>query len=196
MIVALSLLVLAIAWRLTIGMGHRHDFEWIHNFAPLSAIALCGARYLPRRLALALPLVALFITDLVLNAYYSASLLSVEMLARYVALALISAGGWALRRTPRAAATLGASLLGSALFFFLTNTASWITDPGYAKTLAGLGQSLTTGLPGFPPTLTFFRHTLVSDLVFTAIFIAAMAIARRRSAESHAPLAAEPARWA
>jgi hypothetical protein len=33
-------------------------------------------------------------------------------------------------------------------------------------------QALTTGLPGYPPTWTFFRNSLIGDLLFAAFFIA------------------------
>ncbi len=171
MIAAFSLLALAIAWRLILGMGHRDDFSWLHNFAPLSAIALCGALALPRRAAFALPLVALLITDVVLNQYYGFPLVSVEMLARYAVLAAITGAGWSLRRNPQALMVLGASALCSVAFYFVTNTASWLTEPGYAKTFAGWAQALTGGLPGYPPTLAFFRNTLLSDVFFTGLFL-------------------------
>jgi hypothetical protein len=33
---------------------------------------------------------------------------------------------------------------------------------------------MTVGLPGFPPTLYFFRNSLVSDLLFTGVFALVM----------------------
>jgi len=33
-------------------------------------------------------------------------------------------------------------------------------------------SSLTTGLPGLPPTWEFFRNTLLSGGLFTALFVA------------------------
>jgi hypothetical protein len=179
MIAAFALLFLAIAWRVVLGVNHSSDYGWLHNFAPLSAIALCGAAWLPRRFAIALPLVALFASDLLLNAHYHAPLVTGEMAMRYVALAIIAWGGWLLRESKRTPVMLGASVLSSAVFFVLTNSASWLTDPGYEKTLAGWSQSLTTGLPGYPPTITFFKHTVISDLLFTALFLGCVAYARR-----------------
>ncbi len=186
MLPAICLLVLAIAWRVVSGYTHGHDFGWLHNFAPLSAIALCGAIFLPRRFAYALPLGALFISDLLLNAHYGVPLLSLEMVLRYVALALIAAGGLALRLNPRAGLVLGASAAGSALFYLMSNTGSWLTltNPGYEKSLAGWVQALTTGLPGYPATWTFYRHTLLSDLLFTALFLVCFALQRRAAADA------------
>jgi hypothetical protein len=186
MIAALALLFFAIAWRVLLGVNHSHDYGWLHNFAPLSAIALCGAAWLPRRIAFVLPLLALLASDLALNAHYAAPLLTWEMAMRYIALAIIALGGWLLRANKRAPVMLAASLVSSAVFFVLTNTASWLTDPGYAKTLTGWSQSLTTGLPGFPPTLVFFQRTVASDLIFTALFVACFAYSRRRAQSSAA----------
>lgn len=176
MIVAVILLVAAVVWRVLLGVTHSADFGWLHNFAPLSAIALCGAAFLPRRLAFSLPLVALFVSDLMLNVHYAkthgdVTLVSTEMLARYGALALIAWMGWSLRKSPRLPMMLGAGVVGSALFYIITNSASWITEPRYVKNFAGWMQALTTGLPEYPSTLWFYRHTLVSDLLFTALFV-------------------------
>ena len=179
MYAAVLLLVIAVVWRVVLGVTHSHDFGWLHNFAPLSAIALCGGFCLPRRWAFALPLAALFISDLALNLYYRVPLVTGEMAARYVVLAAICWLGWALRSRPQAARVLGASVGASALFFLVTNTASWITEPAYAKTFAGWQQAMTTGVPGFPTTLFFFRHTLISDFLFTALFLGAIAFSRR-----------------
>jgi hypothetical protein len=153
----------------------------------MSAIALCGAAFLPRRLAFGLPLVALFVSDLMLNFHYSkthadVSLVSYQMLARYGALALIAGLGWALRKSSKVPVMLGASVASSVIFYIVSNTGSWMTDPQYATTFAGWFQALTTGRPGFPSTLWFYRHTLISDLLFTALFLVCIRLADRSTA--------------
>ncbi len=75
---------------------------------------------------------------------------------------------------------LPASVLASLSFSIITNTGSWLTDAGYAKTFAGWSQALITGLPGYAPTWTFFRSTFVSDLLFTALFVLCMAVTGNR----------------
>ena len=187
MIAAVILLVAAVLWRVLFGVTHSADFGWLHNFAPMSAIALCGAAFLPRRLALSLPLAALFLSDLILNVHYSkmhanVSMVSVEMLARYVALALIAGMGWMLRKNPKAPTMLGAGVAGSVIFYLVTNTASWLTEPAYGKGFAGWIQALTTGVPGpYPSTLWFYRHTLISDVLFTALFIVCIRLMERQA---------------
>ncbi len=69
---------------------------------------------------------------------------------------------------------LGGGLFGAILFYFITNTASWLNNPEYAKTLAGWLQALTIGTPNYPSTWEFFRNTLLSAGLFTGLFVAAM----------------------
>jgi hypothetical protein len=77
-----------------------------------------------------------------------------------------------------------AGCLGGALLFYLaTNTASFLGDAFYAKTVAGWWQAMTLGHPEFPPTLLFFRNTLASDLLFTGIFAVAMESAALRAGQ-------------
>jgi hypothetical protein len=79
---------------------------------------------------------------------------------------------------------LSGGLLGALLFYFITNTASWLSDPGYPKTLAGWIQALTTGLPGYPPTVAFFRNTLLSGGLFTGLFAAGMKLSDKLQPEA------------
>lgn len=175
MFAALILLVVGVVYRVVSACAGGAGLAWMHNFAPVAAVALCGAVWLPRRTALLLPLAMLFISDVLLNVFcYHWPLLTFELLPRYVALAAISALGFALRGRARLPLLLGASLAGSVIFYLITNTGSWLGEPGYAKTGAGWLQAVTTGLPGYPPTWTFYRYTLLGDLVFTLLFAACM----------------------
>lgn len=184
MFAALALLLIVIVYRIFSGFFGSADYQWLHNFAPVAAVALCGAVYLPRRTAITLPLVMLLVSDVVLNLFhYHEPLLTVEIVPRYFALALISGLGFALREKANLLRLLGASAAGSLLFYLITNTGSWLYEPGYAKTAAGWVQAMTSGVPGFPPTWTFYRHTLVSDLFFTLLFYACMHATSRGTAE-------------
>lgn len=151
------------------------------NFAPLMAIAICGALFLPGWLALAAPFGALVLSDIALNLHYGVPLVSTGELIRYACYGVGIACGLAARRarTP-ALPTLGLVAGNSLLFYLVTNTASWLGNTAYPQTLAGLVQSLTVGLPGFPPTWTFFRNSLVSDLLFVGVFLAAASLVTRR----------------
>jgi hypothetical protein len=177
MFAALLLLVVVVAYRILSGFVGIHDFHWMHNFAPVAAVALCGAVYLPRRIAAILPLAMLFISDLVLNLFcYHQPLFTFDILPRYVALGLISLLGFALRGRSNLLRLLGASVVGSVLFYVISNTGSWIYEPSYGKTAAGWLQAMTSGLPGYPPTWWFYRYTLLSDVLFTLLFVACMSV--------------------
>jgi hypothetical protein len=188
MIAAIFLVAVAILYRVVLGIAGMHDMQWLHNFSPLAAIALCGAIYFPRRAAVAGPLVALLVSDVALNASYGVPLLGWRMLPEYLALGISITMGLALRARPRALPIVGASLAGSIAFYLITNSADWLADPAYAKNAAGWLQALTTGVPGYPPTWVFFRNSLASDLIFTVLFLACMAWrpARRTALESSA----------
>jgi hypothetical protein len=180
MFAAFILLLVVVVYRVVSGFMGSADLSWMHNFAPVSAVALCGAAFLPRRGAVVLPLAMLFLSDVILNVFhYHQPLLTFDIVPRYAALILICALGYALRDRAHLPQLLGASLVGSVIFFFVTNTGSWITDPGYAKNFAGWTQAVTTGLPGYPSTWWFYRHTLLGDLFFTALFVGCMALQQR-----------------
>ena len=182
---AFLLLFVVVIFRIVSGFAGSSDFSWMHNVAPLSAVALCGAAYLPRRLAFPLPLAMLFLSDLVLNLFlYHQPMLTVEILPRYLALVLIAALGYSLRGHARIGTLLAASCVGSLVFYVISNTGSWLYEPAYAKTFAGWLQALTIGLPGFPPTWSFYRHTLFGDLFFTLIFAVCLTLCGRKEAHS------------
>jgi hypothetical protein len=188
---AILLVLCVVLYRVATGLLiHSGAAMWLSNFAPLAAVALCCAAYLPRRYKFSLPLVTLFVSDAILNATYHAPFFTWHVLCRYAALALVCAMGSALQNRASLKTMLPASLLGSTLFYLITNAFSWATDPGYVKNFAGLLQALTVGLPQYSatPTWMFFRNSLVSDLAFTALFVLLMR-AERPSARYRVTLA-------
>ena len=181
MIAGLVLFAAAVVYRLLpvfLGMKLQQP-EWLPNFSPMAALCLCGVAFLPRRLAIVVPFVALLGTDLVLNAHYGFPLFTVEFFGTIVAFAVVTALGWRLRKNARPSVILPAVLGGSLFFYLATNTASWLYEPGYAKSAAGWLQALTTGLPGYAPTWIFYRNTLAGDMLFAALFLACMHWSRR-----------------
>jgi len=186
MIPALLLFISTVVYRVILGY-HGGDNSWLPNFAPLAAIALCGPLIFQRRfLAFALPLAILIASDILLNVHYGVAVISGEMVTRYVALGMISLVGMGIRDHARSGGILLAAASGSMGFYLLTNTASWLAAPGYAKTLAGWVQALTLGLPGYPPTWMFLRNSLVSDLLFTTIILCCLALGRTHTTRKSA----------
>ena len=184
MIPGLILTFSAVACRLAAGLLiHSGQATWLSNFAPLAAIALCGAVYFPPKFKFSVPLGALFISDLFLNYHYGASILDPHIIGRYLALALVGFIGLALQNHASLKTLLPASLLGSTIFYLITNAFSWLSDPGYLKNFGGLIQALTVGLPQYSatPTWMFFRNSILSDLFFTLLFVACMNFGRATS---------------
>lgn len=152
------------------------------NFAPVMAIAFCGALVLPGRLAWAVPLGSLLATDFLLNAHYGEPLFSWDMLATYLCYFWAVAAGYLLRGR-NLAVLFGATAANALVFYFVTNAAAWFHNPHYPQILAGLWQSLTVGRPGFAPSWVFFRNSLAGDFLFTALFLGAFYLARNRKTE-------------
>jgi hypothetical protein len=180
MIPALLLIISAVVYRIATGLLIQSGATGLSNFAPLAAIALCGAVYFPPRFKFSVPLVALFVSDVVLNYHYARSILDPHILCRYLALAVVGCIGLLLQNRASLKTLLPASIVGSTVFFFITNTFSWLSDPGYVKNFAGLVQALTVGLPEYSttPTWMFFRNSLLGDLFFTLLFVACMSFGR------------------
>jgi Family of unknown function (DUF6580) len=180
MIPAFFLILVVVAYRIVTGLAIHSGTTWLSNFAPLAAIALCGAVYFPSKFKFTVPFVALFVSDVVLNIHYGAPLFVPLMICRYFALALIGWLGLVMARHASLKTLLPASLAGSTLFYIITNAFSWLSDPGYAKNLAGFIQALTVGLPQYSatPTWMFFRNSVVSDLIFTGLFVLCMKLGR------------------
>ncbi len=176
MIPALLLVLAVVVYRVTTGLLIHSGASWLSNFAPLAAIALCSAAYFPNKYKFSVPLLTLFISDAIINFRYGAPMLDPQILVRYAALALVGTIGVLLQNRVSLKTLLPASIIGSTLFYLITNAFSWLSDPGYAKSFAGLIQSLTVGLPQYSatPTWMFFRNSLVSDLVFTCLFAVCM----------------------
>lgn len=188
LVLALTLLLLGAFFRVI----RLEALPALPNFAPVMAIALCGALLLPGWMALVVPFTALLVSDLLLNFHYGAAFGSGEII-RYAVYAIGIGAGLALRQRNAGSPAVFATVAGSSLLFYLvTNTAAWLGNVAYPQSLGGLVQSLTVGLPGFPPTWVFFRNSLVSDLLFTGLILGAVAFAKSTSRRSD--LAAQPAR--
>jgi len=180
------------------------------NFSAAYALAFCAGVYFPGRAAWWLPLATLAVTDAALNFYYQSLGYDVwswsvvrYQLCNYAAYAgLIGLGR---RFKPQAAflSLLAGGLLGAVLFYLITNTASWLFNPfgnpEYTKTLAGWFTALTKGTGGWPQTWEFFRNTLLSGGLFTALFAGAMKVSEAaespadKTAGAREPEKAEPA---
>jgi len=158
-----------------------------HNLTPVAAMAFVGGLYLGRRHALWIPILALAISDALLGMIHGYPLVHHSTWAVYGAFLAIGCIGLALRHTRSPLPILAGILGGSLLFFFLTNTAAWLGLPQlYARSLSGWTAAIAAGLP-------FYRAQLLGDLGFTTLFIAAIELARRTTADTAWAWIARPA---
>lgn len=138
--VALGLIVLAVVTRL---IPHPP------NFAPITGIALfAAARFQNKGLAILIPFLGLFLTDLVLG-------LSAISFFVYIGFGLILFLGFRTKRT-----TVSTIMFSSILFFVVSNLGVWLLY--YPLSLEGLLSCFTLAIP-------FFTNTLLGDLVYTGV---------------------------
>jgi hypothetical protein len=159
------------------------------NFSPVAAILLCGAAHFPKKTALLLGAGPIVVADLLLNAHYHAPLIDTGMFSRYFSFGLVLLLGFWVRkqRYYKMLFLFAAALASSLLFYLITNTGAWMATADYPRTFPGWWQALTIGLPGFPPTLFFFRNTIFSDLFFTALFVVVQTSTSRARITEAAP---------
>jgi hypothetical protein len=166
------------------------------NFSAAYGLAFCAGVYFPGRLAWLLPLVTLFGTDLLINRHYGVPFFTPYLFVNSIAYCAMI---WLGRRFSASSSwlkLLGGGIISAFIFYFVSNTASWIYDPAYPKTFSGWVQALTTGTPGWPHTWEFFRNTLMSGGLFTGLFAGAMKLGEaadeQESEETEPEAAPEP----
>lgn len=164
--------------------------EW-PNFSPMAAVAFCGGFLLPGWMAWCVPLGVLFVSDLLLAAFLGYPAFGLGQTAAWLSLALIVGIGRAMsaRSIHSLVGIFSGIFAGGILFYVITNAVCWLTVPAYPRGIAGLWMSLTTGLPGYPPSWLFFRNSLVSDFLFGSTLLALWSLAQVRQQQ---PLSQNP----
>jgi hypothetical protein len=177
------------------------------NFSVAYAFVFCAGVFFRGRRGWWLPLACLLATDLGLNFYWQHKLAGDEVWSaanlanlsfNYVAYAALFVLGRRFKPQSSLLNLVGGGIFGAILFYVITNTASWLFNPfhnvEYTKTLAGWIRALTIGKGGFPSTWEFFRNTLLSGALFTALFAAAAKMGAESPADKTAGARApEPA---
>ena len=128
------------------------------NFTPL----LAGAVFLPfllkdKTLIVALPLVCLFISDLIIGFHN-------VMLWTYGAFFIIGITVINFSKL-NLKSLLGLSLAGPTFFYLITNFGVWLSSSIYAKDIYGLLECYVLALP-------FYGNSLFSTLLFSLLFLA------------------------
>ncbi len=151
------------------------------NFAAISSAALFAGFFFRNRLvAVAVPVLAMLVSDLV-HGFYHPALMAVV----YAGLAVPVVFRPLLGAVPTITRVLGCAMLGSVSFFLFTNLGVWALGDGaaYPKTAEGLAQCYIAAIP-------FFRGTLAGDLVYSGVFFGVYAAVRMTLARRQAAMAA------
>ena len=120
------------------------------NFAPITAMALFGGlNFQNKKLAYAIPLLAMIVSDLFLG-FYS---ISIFVYTSFIAVTFI---GTIINNI-----NISNIFLSSLVFFIITNLGVWIL--GYPITFVGFLTCFTLALP-------FFGYALAGDLFFSLLF--------------------------
>lgn len=136
------------------------------NVAPVAAAALLAGAVLPRKWALAVPMLGMLASDIVIGFYHLPVMLTV-----YACFALMALAGRFIKLN-KPLYWLTSSLASSTLFFLATNFAVWATADWYPKTGDGLILAYTLAIP-------FFRNTMLGDLFFVGVLFGAWAWGRQ-----------------
>lgn len=148
-----------------------------HNFSPVIGMAIfAGAVIKDRRLAFALPLLAMFLSDVLFEAFNIApGFWGWGQLVGYGILALITLIAFSMKKI-NVFTVAGYSIGSSLLFFFLSNSAFFIFDNPvyhlYPENLSGYIASLVGGLP-------FLKTGIIADLVYSTILFGTYFLAQR-----------------
>ena len=124
------------------------------NFTPIIAMGLFSGFYLKnnKKLALCLPLFAMFISDIFLGFH----LISLFV---YISLGIIASIGFLIPEKNKLSTLLPATIGSSLIFFIISNFGVFLI--GYPNNLAGLSACYLAAIP-------FFQNSLFADIIFTA----------------------------
>ncbi|MCA6364512.1 MAG: hypothetical protein IM638_15850 [Bacteroidetes bacterium] len=149
------------------------------NFTVIGAIALFGGAYLGSRwLAVVVPVLAVFLSDLVLNnTIYAQDGQFVWMYEGawlvYFSTALCTLLGMFMLRKVSVSNVSVSAIATALLFFAITNFAVWAGSPMYPQTIGGLAACYVAALP-------FLGWSMLGNLFFAGIFFGGFELAGRR----------------
>ncbi len=157
------------------------------NVTPIAAMALFGgAHFARKRTALLLPLAAMYLSDLVLGfLVYDFGWFHAFMPFVYASFVLTVCLGFLVRHRLTVLTVGAAALVGSVLFFIVSNFGVWLISSLYPKTLTGLAGCYVAAIP-------FFRNMLAGNAVYTLILFGGFALAQRHLPVSRDEPAALP----
>lgn len=138
-----------------------------HNFSPIIGMALFGGAMIQdKKLAFLLPLLSMFLSDMMFEiSGIAPGFWGWGQLVGYAILALITVFGFTMKK-PSVLKVAGYSITSSVIFFILSNLSFFLIDNPiyhtYTQDFNGLQQCYIMALP-------FFRNGLITDLVYSGL---------------------------
>ncbi len=140
------------------------------NFSPMAAIGLFGAAHFAKKWqAFFIPLIGIWISDLVINNYvYSISSSNFVWFYsgfywQYISyILIIFAGLFIFNRGISLTKMFGGMISSSGIFFLVSNFGVWAGGTMYPKNFGGLITCYAAGVP-------FIHNTIISDVLFTTV---------------------------
>lgn len=141
----------------------------VSNYTAIGAAAIFGGATLRNKfIAVLIPVLSMFLTDLVLNnVVYSAYFDGFQFVTpgfgfTVAALLLMVIAGSSIIKQMKAGNVIGASFAASLIFFLVSNFGVWLTGTTYTKDIYGLFFCYEMGLP-------FFLNTLLGTLFYSGV---------------------------
>jgi hypothetical protein len=151
--VTLFLLAVLSRW-----VGHAWNFTVVGG-----AFLFAGAYFADKKVAVALMLSAMLVSDLLIGFH-------TQMLTVYFSYLVVVALGFLLSAGASRLKIAGLALLGSTVFYIISNFGVWYAGTLYPLTAAGLFDCYVMAIP-------FYRNQLISDVLSAvAIFEVAKAV--------------------
>ena len=140
------------------------------NFSPMAAIGLFGAAHFAKKWqAFFIPLIGIWVSDLVINNYvYSSSSSNFVWFYsgfywQYISyILIIFTGLFIFNRGISLTKTAGGMISSSGIFFLVSNFGGWAGGTMYPKNFGGLITCYAAGVP-------FIHNTIISDVLFTTV---------------------------
>ena len=125
------------------------------NFTAVGAVALFGgALFSNKKLSFLIPIFIMLISDLILG--YSMNL------AVYIGFMIMVCCGFLLKQNQNGFRIINITILGSLIFFIVTNFSVFLTSSLYPKSIIGLLECYTLAIP-------FFLNTIIGNIIYSLI---------------------------
>jgi hypothetical protein len=147
-----------------------NQMQW-WNFSPIMAMSFfAGYTYKDKRFSFAIPIFAMLLSDLIIGLHAGMFVIYVTMcLACIIGILISGKSKYHI---------IGGSILGSLLFYLITNLVIWYSPELYPLSWEGQIQSYIAALP-------FFKSSLLSDLLFTVLFFGSYQLITHSKTQVH-----------